>query len=466
MKRFDYPTEVLDVTIKHMDDDGQGIALYRHAPDRGSMGKSLKLIIPNTVPGDTVKVEVPNAKGRNSARIHSFKLLEASPNRDLTYPIKESIAGGAPLQYMTYESQLEYKENRVKEYLEKEYYDISLVKSIIGLEHPNHYRNKMEFTFGPNGELGMHEQGNFKNVINLKESILAPKIMMAIKEEIQMWQANYQFLGYHKETKEGFLRQLVIRQSSATKELMVVLFATDTAETVKEAATDLVNRLTEKFPDLVSLLWVKSTNISDQVASDEMTLLSGRDYINEELHGIHYKLYMNTFFQANSAQAKQMIQTSLELAEVNEDMRVLELFCGIGTFSLPFAKRVQELVGIEYVEQSIVSARENATSAGLENTHFFASDARKGLEKLKETWETPDLLLINPPRGGAGGKLMRSIGRYGSDKIVYISCNPKTLADDLKWLRDFGYELKSVQPIDQFAHTVHVESIVLLEKMK
>lgn len=465
MKRYDLPTEIIEATVRHYDDAGNGIALHRHAPTRGSMGKSLKLIIPNTVPGDVVRVTVENATGRNSARLDRFELLEASPDRDLNHPIKESIAGGAPLQYATYESQLKFKEEQVRKYLARGDFDADLVKPIIGLDEPDHYRNKMEFTFGPNGEMGMHEQGNFKHIIDLEESILAPHVMMEIKEIVAEWQAAFGLRGYDKETTEGFLRQLVIRESAATGELMVIIFATEGVDQVGEAVlADLVARLSNGFEDLVSLLWVKSTSVADQVASDEMRVLYGRDYINESLNGFHYKLYMNTFFQANSKQAEIMVQTALDLAGADADMRVLELFCGIGTFSLPFAKQVKELVGIEYVEQSIVSAQENAVSAGLSNTRFFASDARKGLEKLKKTWPTPDLLVINPPRSGAGGKLMRSIGRYGSERIVYISCNPKTLADDLKWLRDFDYELKSVQPIDQFAHTVHVESVVFLEK--
>lgn len=245
---------------------------------------------------------------------------------------------------------------------------------------------------------------------------------------------------------------------------MVALFATEPASNFKNATEKLVKHLSKEFNDLESLLWITSTSISDQPSLEEKELLFGKEYINEELNGFQYEIYIETFFQANSTQAEVMVQTALDMAEVHPEMRVVELFCGIGTFSLPFAKQVKELIGIEYVEQSIFSAKENANKANLDNTDFFASDARKGLERLKKSMKTPDLLLVNPPRGGAGGKLMQSIGRYGSDKIVYVSCNPKTLADDLKWLRDFGYELKSVQPIDQFAHTIHVESVVMLTR--
>lgn len=465
MKRFDLPTEILDVTINYLNTKGQGVAIHEHPAGPGQTPKKLAIYIPNVVPGDEVRVIVPNAKGRRKAYIDEFELLKASPDRNLNNPIKPTIAGGTPLQYMNYDAQLKYKANLVTTYLETENFDTSLVRPIIGMKNPNHYRNKMDFTFGPNGELGMHQQGNFKNIIDLKESLIAPKTMLEIKEVISKWQHDNNLKGYNKETREGLLRQLMLRQSTATNELMVVLFAMKAPKDLPYEIKDLVERLRSLFSEVVSIQWIVSTNLSDQMMPEENHILYGQDYINEELNGFHYKLYFDTFFQANSDQAELMVATALEMTEMNQEMRVLDLFCGIGTFSLPFAKAAKELVGIELVEQSILSAKENAENAGLTNTHFFASDARKGLEKLKETWATPDVLILNPPRSGAGGKMMRSIGRYGSDKIIYISCNPKTLADDLKWLKDFGYEFKGAQPIDQFPHTVHVECVVLMEKV-
>ena len=464
MKNKDYPAEVLDLTIDHINEKGQGVAYYRHAPDRGSMGKLLVVFMPNVVPGDEVRVTVPNAKGRKRAYLQFDKILKPSPDRNLDNPIKPTIAGGTPLQYMHYDAQLVYKENLVKTYLEKGDFDTSLVRPIIGLENPNHYRNKMEFTFGPNGEIGMHEQGNYMNIVDLEDSLLAPLVMMDIKQTISKWQKEHDLKGYSKVTHDGLLRQLTIRKSSATNEIMLVIYSTKAPDTLQEAVDDLLAKLTEQFNDIVSILWITSTSTADNIVPESIQLLHGRDYINEELNGFHYKLYYDTFFQANSDQAEKMVSIALEMTEMDEDMTVLDLFCGIGTFSLPFAKAAKELVGIELVEQSILSAQENAEKAGLTNTRFFASDARKGLEELKETWPTPDLLLVNPPRGGAGGKMMRSIGRYGSKNIIYVSCNPKTLADDLQWLGEFGYEFIEAQPIDQFPHTVHVETVLLLSK--
>ena len=145
-------------------------------------------------------------------------------------------------------------------------------------------------------------------------------------------------------------------------------------------------------------------------------------------------------------------------------MRVVDLFCGIGTFSLPFAAKVKELIGIEIVEASIQSARGNACEAGLTNTSFRVGDAYEGLEQLKAEWPTCDLLLLNPPRGGGGRKLVKSIARFGAERMIYISCNPVTLAEDLKWFAEQGYQVQTIQPIDQFPHTLHVESVVLMSR--
>ena len=145
---------------------------------------------------------------------------------------------------------------------------------------------------------------------------------------------------------------------------------------------------------------------------------------------------------------------------------MIDLFCGVGTFSLPFAERVKSLAGIEIVETSIESAKRNANDNGINNTYFLAKDARRGMDEILKTWGVPDLLMLDPPRSGAGGKVMRRIGRLGTDRVVYVSCNPESFAEDISWLSAYGYELEKVQPVDLFPHTVHVELVSLLRKTK
>ncbi|WP_373752441.1 23S rRNA (uracil(1939)-C(5))-methyltransferase RlmD [Jeotgalibaca porci] len=466
MKKKTYPTEVLDVTIKRITPEGYGYVKHIHPPERGSNGRGLTINVTNVVPGDVVRVTIPNAKGRRKAVVEYDELLQPGPTRNLDIPTHEAVSGGTPLQYMKYAAQLEYKMDMVKTYLQEKDFDISVVKPIIGMDEPNRYRNKMELTFGPNGELGMHQQGNFRRVIDLEDSILAPQIMVDVKHTVSKWQKDHDLPGYEKTTQEGLLRNLLMRYSFATDELMIILYVTEGPGKYQAAADDLVTRLTTQFKNLVSLQWIEHASSAERIQADETFILYGRDYINDELNGFKYRIWPDTFFQANPIQAEKLVELALEMADVNEDMRVLDLFCGVGTFSLPLAKNSKNLAGIEIVENSIISARRNAEDNGLANTFFMTRDARQGLIDLKEAWGHPDLLVLDPPRSGAGGKVMRSIGRFGTDKVVYISCSPKSLADDLTWLRDFGYELITVQPVDQFPHTTHVETVVLLSRIE
>lgn len=466
MREGDYPTEILDVRIKKLNHNGIGKATYQHPAKRpGNMGKKLTIYVPNTVPGDVVRVTVPNAKGRRTATISYDELLEASSDRNRSLSITDAVTGGTPLVFMNYDAQLAFKEKEVKMHLKNSEINDVPVNPIIGMENPNRYRNKMDLTFGANGELGMHEQGNYLKVIDMEDSLIAPEIMIEAKKVISQWQQDHELPGFNKDTQEGLLRKVLMRYSFTTKEFMIVIYAKQAPNTLQAEVDDLTNRLISEFETLGSLQWVLNTDRSEQVVVDETFILHGKEYINDRINGFDYQVWPGTFFQANPVQASVMVQTALEMAEVDSTYSVLDLFCGVGTFSLPFAKKAKELIGIEIVGDSILSARKNAEIAGLDNTTFFASDARKGLEKLKQEWPTPDLLILNPPRSGAGGKLMRSIGRYGSKQVLYISCNPKTLAPDLRWLKDFGYEVKKIQPIDQFPHTMHVETVALLSKL-
>lgn len=464
MKKVDYPTEVLEVMIEKLDREGIGYARYCYPSKSGNQGKVLHLFVRNTVPGDLVKVTVENARGRKKAVLDFDQLVKAGPSRDLTVPMQQVMSGGVPLQCMRYADQLAYKEQLVRTSLSNQDFDSNLVQKIIGMEEPRRYRNKMELTFGSNGEIGMHQQGNYRKIIDLKDSILAPKEMIAVKKEVSAWQQANHLSGYDKDNHHGLLRNLLIRKSFATGELMVAIFASQEPKDYREAAKDLITRLQARFVNLKSLLWVEHRTIIDRIQTDAVHLLYGREYIKDTLAGFSFRIYHDTFFQANPLQAEKMVEVALDLADVRPDMRVLDLFCGVGTFSLPLAQRAKELCGIEIVEHSILSARRNAKDNAIDNARFIVSDARRGLHHLEENWGRPDLLLLDPPRSGAGGKVMRSIGRLATEKVIYVSCNPKSLADDLVYLRNFGYKLEVVQPIDQFPHTNHVESIILMSR--
>lgn len=453
---------VMETEISRLDNKGSGQAAVWI--DRGQdKPRKVKLTIPKTLPGEKVRATVawPHAK-RSKATLE--EVVEASPERVAAACPHFDLCGGCAWQHWQYEGQLRQKTAHVKESLISQGFDPELVKDTIGMEgNPWHYRNKMEFTFAADGSMGLHEQGNFRNIIPLETCLIAGSEMKDAVMEVAAWVKDQELSGYDKDTHEGLLRHLMVRQSFITGEIMLGLFATQTPDgELTQAVEDLKQRIEANYPKVKSLLWLVNTDWADRTQSEDTHVLSGRDFIYDEIGGYRYRLWFDTFFQTNPVQAQKLIDLALEMAQPKKDEKMLELFCGVGTFSLPFASRVEKLAGIEIVESSIESAKRNAADNGISNTYFLAENARYGIDRVLDQLGTPDLLLLDPPRSGAGGKVMRKIGRSKPKRIVYVSCNPESFAVDIKELEQFGYTLDQVQPVDLFPHTMHVECVAVL----
>jgi 23S rRNA (uracil1939-C5)-methyltransferase len=450
-------------TIDRLDGKGNGQAVIWRENELGNK-KKLKLIVPQTLPGETVQVTVddPTMRWR---KVMPEEILVANPDRMEAPCPHFELCGGCVWQHWNYDGQLKHKTDHVKEALKSVGMNPDLVQDTIGMDDPWQYRNKMEFTFSPEGELGLHEQGNFRNIIPLETCLIAGRNMVDATVEVGEWVKAFGLTGYNKDTHEGLLRHLMVRESFATGEIMLALFATEApAGDLAAAAESLIERITKNYPNVKSLLWLVNTDLADRTQSEETFVLAGRDFIYDELGGYRYRLWFDTFFQTNPVQAQKLVDLALEMGNPQKDEKMIDLFCGVGTFSLPFAARVKELSGIEIVETSIESAKRNAVDNNLHNTTFLARDARKGIDEIHESWGLADMLLVDPPRCGAGGKVMRRIGRAQPKRIVYVSCNPDTFATDVAELLPFGYKLETVQPVDLFPHTVHVECVALLQR--
>lgn len=449
--------------IRQLDKNGAGQAVVWHENEKGN-SKKLKLTVPEALPGEKVRVTVDKPEPRRRKAILE-EIIEAHPERIGPACPHFSLCGGCAWQHWQYTGQLQEKTNHVKHALEVQGFDPCLVQDTIGMENPWHYRNKMEFTFSPDGTLGLHEQGNFRKIISLETCLIAGKKMVEAAMDVAKWAIDHHLSGYNKDTHEGLLRHLMVRESFATGEMMLALFATEAPDgNLREAASDLISRIEKKFPEVKSLLWLENRDWADRTQSEKTHVLFGRDFIYDELSGFRYRIWYDTFFQTNPTQAQKLVNLAIEMGQPKKNEKMIDLFCGVGTFSLPFAKQVKELSGIEIVETSIESAKRNAKDNGITNTHFLARDARHGIDEVIDSFGTPELLLLDPPRSGAGGKVMRKIGRAQPERIVYVSCNPDTFATDMKELLPFGYQLQLVQPVDLFPHTVHVECVALLTK--
>lgn len=455
--------EKFTVEVTGIDKKGAGKAVVWRENDQGNK-KKLKLYIPETIPGEKVEVIVERPTKRWS-KAKVTEMIEENPERTTPPCPHFHLCGGCVWQHWTYEGQLRHKTEFVKKQIENQGFDPDLVRDAIGAEEPWHYRNKMEFTFAKDGSMGLHEQGNFRKIISLETCLIAGKEMVEAAMEVADWVKDYELKGYDKEAHEGLLRHLMVRQSFATGEIMLGVFATKPHMELEEAVQDLKERIQSRHPQVKSLLWLENTLWADKAQAEYVEVLAGRDFIYDELAGYRYRLWYDTFFQTNPRQAEKLVKLALEMGQPKRDEKMIDLFCGVGTFSLPFASRVEELAGVEIVETSIESAKRNAKDNGIDNTYFLAADARRGIDRVLEKFGAPDLLLLDPPRSGAGGKVMRRIGRAQPERIVYVSCNPETFATDIKELVPFGYQLKKVQPVDLFPHTIHVELVALLEKI-
>ncbi|HET7628568.1 MAG TPA: 23S rRNA (uracil(1939)-C(5))-methyltransferase RlmD [Bacillales bacterium] len=455
--------ETFVTEIKKLDDKGSGRASVWRENKKGNP-KKLKLTIPQTLPGEKVRVTVDQPERRRRKAMPE-EIVEAHPERVAPACRHFEKCGGCVWQHWSYAAQLQHKTEHVRAAIKAEGFDPALVGDTIGMDEPWQYRNKMEFTFAPDGSMGLHEQGNFRKVIPLETCLIAGEPMVEAAMEVARWAADHALSGYDKKAHEGLLRHLMVRYSYATGEMMLGLFATEAPSAHEDAVRDLKERL-GRLKQVKSLLWLENRDWADRTQSEQTHVLVGRDFIYDEMAGYRYRLWFDTFFQTNPKQAEKLVELALEMGCPQPTDRMIDLFCGVGTFSLPFASRVARLAGIEIVEASIASARRNAEDNGISNTEFLAKDARRGIDEVLESFGHPDLLLLDPPRSGAGGKVMRRIGRAQPKRIVYVSCNPDTFATDIKELEPFGYELRRLQPVDLFPHTVHVECVALLERVE
>jgi 23S rRNA (uracil1939-C5)-methyltransferase len=415
------------------------------------------------LPGDKVRARVTKVQRRHAEAL-ATDVLEPSALR-VEAPCKHyPECGGCRFQDLAYEAQAKAKEAQVADALRR----IGGIaepplEPILPAEEIFHYRNKLEYSFTQTDDgpaLGFHKAGRWDEILDIERCWLTTDLGNAIRNAVRDWARADRLVAYDQAEHTGYLRHLVVREGRNTGQVLVQLV---TGPGEKFDIGGFVDTLRE-FPEVRSIHWAVNEGQAE-VTNLPTRLLWGEDAIEEELCGLRFRVRPNAFLQTNTGMAERLYGVAREFAALEGDETVYDLYCGIGTIGLVLAADALTVWGVDVSEESIACAVENAELNGIANAAFFAGNVGQVLEELHERAGDPDVVVVDPPRAGLAGKALKRLGEIGAPRIVYVSCNPTTLAGDVKRLRDdFGYTLRRGRPVDMFPHTPHVECVALLER--
>ncbi len=451
----------LDVRIEKVAFGGQGIARIN----------DFVLFVDGGIPGDRLRVRVRKVK-KNYAEAYPLELLEPSDLR-IDPPCQHfGYCGGCKWQNVPYETQLQFKAEQVKEALEH-IGGIPEPRVLAPIPSPKifGYRNKMEFSFSGNRwltpeelknpeikkdfALGFHVPRYFDRILNIDYCWLQSEKLNQVLAFSRRFFKESGIPVYHLRTHEGVLRFLVLRESAHFGEIMVNVV---TAEPIGETMQQFARELQAQVPEVVSVFNGVNARSGQTAFADTLHLIAGREYIRERLENLEFRISPNSFFQTNTLQAENLYRQVVTMAGLTGTETVWDLYAGTGTIALFLAQQAGKVVGFELIDSAVQDARENARRNGIDNVAFVEGDLR---HTIRQYQGQPDVIICDPPRAGMHPDVVRGILKARPPRIVYVSCNPATMARDLVLLKDH-YDLQTVQPVDMFPHTYHIESVALL----
>jgi 23S rRNA (uracil1939-C5)-methyltransferase len=412
------------------------------------------VFVQGAVPGDRVRAVLTKRK-KAYGEARTLEVLEPSPDR--IEPVADHP--GAPWQVLPYERQLEVKAEQVDDALRRigklDGYEL---EPIVGAVEQWRYRNKLEYSFGTGdtGELvcGFHAPGSWETILHLDDCLLASEPGNELRRAVLAWCRSEGLGAYDRRSQTGFLRNLVVREGRRTGQFQVRLVTSE-----GELDTDALRAAIQVH----SLLWTQVPGVAE-VSSGPTEIVDGSPTFDEELGDLRVRISPEAFFQTNTEMAEHLYGVVAGYAQLQGWERVYDLFCGIGTIGLSLAPRAGELFGLEIVEEAVADAISNARLNQISGAHFFAGDVRTSLRELVERAGRPDVLVVDPPRSGLSQKVVRRIIEAAPRRIVYVSCNPTTLAPNAAQLVEAGYALRRVRPVDMFPQTPHIECVALIER--
>ena len=411
--------------------------------------------------GELLKIKIIyESKNQTLGKIE--KIIKPSPNRVKPFCSLANDCGGCTLQHANYTEQLSFKTKHVQDCLSKfAKLDIK-VKDCIGMDEPFCYRNKSQVPFSMQKskiKYGFYKQDTH-SIIQMSDCKIQSKESNDILRTIKELMEKYKISAYEEDRRRGVVRHVLIKRGFSTNQIMVV-FVTNTDSFPNRKM--LVKDLLKQYPDIKTIVQNINTRDTNVILGEKEMVLFGSGYIEDVLMGVRFKISSKSFYQVNPIQTETLYSKAINLAELKKNDRVLDTYCGIGTIGLIASKHVDEVIGVEIVKDAIKDAKNNAILNKINNVNFVLDDASNFMVDFAKTGEKIDVVFMDPPRKGCDERFLSSVMKLSPDRIVYISCNPSTLARDLYFLKE-KYEVKEIQPVDMFPHTFHVETIALLHK--
>ncbi|MCR5809206.1 MAG: 23S rRNA (uracil(1939)-C(5))-methyltransferase RlmD [Clostridiales bacterium] len=439
-----------DITLEitGMSSEGSGVGRY----------EGFAVFVPFTLPGETVSAHIIKVTGSYAVG----KLMEVivpSPERvDPPCPVFKKC-GGCTLMHMSYQAQLEYKRNAVRDALVRlgGFKDIE-VKPVIGMDEPARYRNKGSFPFGNTDigvTFGLYAQRSHR-LVPTSDCIIERETAIRAAEAAADWASANGIPAYDEVTKRGVIRHVVTRSCTGGAAVCVVT----TGKLPHK--DDLIERIKKAVPEVRSIVHNVNPDDTNAICGKEDRLIYGSETVVQNMGGLDFEVSRESFLQVNPVQTEKLYSLAIEGLELKGNETVADVFCGIGTITLMLAKRAKSAVGIEYVEKAVDDAKRNAELNGIANADFICGAAETALPELIGKGRRFDAVTLDPPRKGADPEVLKAIAECGAEKIAYVSCSPATLARDLKLLAGYGFRIVSVQPVDMFPMTSHVETVVTL----
>ena len=439
----------------------------------------MAVFVKNTAPGDVVKARI-RKKSKRHCEAQLEEILTPSDIRITPKCGHAEVCGGCTWQHVPYEEQLKFKTRHVSDHLQRiGGFDNLNIADCLGSERQFHYRNKMEYSFGARRwltydeirhgadveqkffALGMHIPGRYDRILDLQECHLQDPVSYEILDFVRSYAINNELRPFDTHQKNGYLRNLMIRNAIHTDDLMVNIV---TFKDKPDLFQPLADAIKEQFPQVTTIINNVNDTWSPTSAGRFEHVYYGPGYITEKIQDLSYRIEANTFFQTNTIQAEKLYEKTLEFAELKPDDLVYDLYCGVGSLTLALARNAGKALGIEVSSSSVKKARENAENNESDNSHFETGDIKDAFtDKLIDKYGTPDVLVTDPPRAGMHADVIEKIKEIKPQRMVYVSCNSSTLARDLAALSE-DYSVDEVQPVDMFPQTYHIETVAKLTR--